>query len=278
MPAAGRCGCMPSMYLSRTALGTAVVVLLALSVPASTNADETSQQGRGDAVGRGCRPGQGVTVVVDFATADGDRVRIGCAKGAQRNGFAALRKAGFAVSRVPIQPLAACRIDGFPAEGYPHCWWSGYWSYWRSNGMSSYRYASVGAASQGPIAVDRVEGWRFELLDDPRLRPQLRVDQLPAYRAARIGTGPARTHDSTFGKRPRLRVSVRSGPMVSGKVRVYDGRTLLRQASLVRERATLRWSGQALEPGRHRLTVRYLGSNDVAKGKARVVWKVRARP
>ena len=216
-------------------------------------------------------------MVVDFATADGGRVRVGCAKGEQRTGLAALRHAGFSFFRVPIQPRAVCRIDGFPAQGYPHCWWSGYWSYWRSNGMTSYRYASVGAASQGPIAVDRVEGWRFELLDEPRMPPQLAVNQLPAYHAARIGTGPDRTHDSRFGKRPKLEVKVRSGPPVSGKVGVYDGRTLLRQATLVRERATLRWSGKALQPGRHKLTVRYLGTADVEKSRVRVVWKVRPR-
>ena len=46
--------------------------------------------------GEACRPGSGVTVVVDFTALD-DSIRIGCAAGEQASGLAALAAAGFTV-------------------------------------------------------------------------------------------------------------------------------------------------------------------------------------
>ncbi len=121
--------------------------------------------------GRACAPGEGVTVVVDFAKAAfapdvaEDRVAIGCAVGEQPNGLAAVRNAGFAIGSVQGSPGAVCQLDSLPTAGYPKCWYDGFWQYWRAadRSASTWTSASTGAGGTGVVPVDSVEGWSFAL-------------------------------------------------------------------------------------------------------------------
>lgn len=110
--------------------------------------------------GTACRPGSGVTVVVDFTALD-DTVKIGCAPGAQANGFSALAAAGFTVGQ-ESGAGTLCKVDGLPTEGFPYCWLTGgYWSYWKAADRSTeWGFAQVGAGS-GPLTHGSVEGWSW---------------------------------------------------------------------------------------------------------------------
>ena len=109
--------------------------------------------------GAACAPGAGVTVVVDYQGLGG--VEIGCAPGAQTDGFAALANAGFTINESG-GPVAGtvCQIRSVPAAGHPSCWYSGFWAYWKSDGAAPWGYSQTGA-SAGPLAVDRVEAWSW---------------------------------------------------------------------------------------------------------------------
>jgi len=110
--------------------------------------------------GRACAPGEGVTVVVDPQGLGGG-VGIGCAPGQQSNGFAALSAAGFTYNEDPGAPAGSiCQIRRQPADGYPHCWTSAFWAYWKSDGSTEWQSSMVGPAS-GPIPVDALEGWAW---------------------------------------------------------------------------------------------------------------------
>jgi hypothetical protein len=110
-----------------------------------------------------CVGTSGVTVVVD-ATRAGGTVTVRCALGPQASGWEALGHAGHDVVSVPEFPGGAvCTIDGRPVEGYPTCWESAYWSYWRAPNTgagSTWTYSLVGAAIQRP-PLGSVEGWAY---------------------------------------------------------------------------------------------------------------------
>lgn len=111
--------------------------------------------------GEPCAPGVGVTVVVDFQQIGGQGIEVGCAPGQQADGFAALTNAGFTFNESG-GPVAGtiCQIRSQPTAGYPSCWYSGFWGYWKSNGSEAWKWSDVGA-SDGPLAIDRVEGWSW---------------------------------------------------------------------------------------------------------------------
>jgi hypothetical protein len=134
--------------------------------------------------GRGCAPGTGVTVVVD-ARELRDDVQIGCATGQQASGFAALAAAGFTTNDDGGAPSGAlCQIDGLPVEGYPTCWYEGYWSSWRSNGTAAWGFATTGPAA-GPLAVGTVEGWTWDAPGGGAAgAPRLAIEELADHLAA----------------------------------------------------------------------------------------------
>lgn len=135
----------------RSALVVAAALLVASGVPAAS--------AEGAVSGEACEPGEGVTVVVDFGSLPGGVV-VGCAPGAQANGFAALAAAGFTVG-FDGGPGMVCTIDGRPVEGYPFCWSTGgYWSYWKKDRGGAWDFSRTGGGS-GPVAVDAVEGWSW---------------------------------------------------------------------------------------------------------------------
>jgi hypothetical protein len=134
--------------------------------------------------GRGCAPGTGVTVVVD-ARELRDDVQVGCAAGQQASGFAALVAAGFTTNDDGGAPAGAlCQIDGLPVEGYPTCWYEGYWSSWRSDGTAAWGFATTGPAS-GPLAVGTVEGWTWDAPGGGAAgAPRLTIEDLADHLAA----------------------------------------------------------------------------------------------
>ncbi|MCB0972613.1 MAG: DUF4214 domain-containing protein [Acidimicrobiales bacterium] len=136
------------------ALGTGLGAL-ALAAPPAHAADPVPTEGEP------CGPGGGVTVVVDFQELGG-AVEIACAPGEQASGFAALEAAGFTTNDDGGAPAGAlCQIDGIPADGYPYCWYEGYWSYWKADGGDPWGFAPTGP-SAGPIAVGAIEGWSWD--------------------------------------------------------------------------------------------------------------------
>lgn len=131
--------------------------------PGSTTTTTTSTlpepQGP-EVVGQACRPGSGVTVVVDFTALD-DTVKIGCAPGEQASGLAALGAAGFTVGS-QSGAGTVCTVDGLPGAGFPYCWTTGgYWSYWKAPDRSVPWAFSQTGAGDGPIAEGAVEGWSW---------------------------------------------------------------------------------------------------------------------
>ena len=141
-----------------TSLALAIAAtVLALAAPPSVAAAADAPPVSGTA----CPDASGVTVVVDFQGLGGDVV-VGCADGAQATGFAALTAAGFTFNEDPGAPSGAlCQISRKPAEGYPYCWYEGYWSSWRSNGIAAWGFATSGP-SGGPLPAGAVEGWSWD--------------------------------------------------------------------------------------------------------------------
>jgi hypothetical protein len=143
-----------AVTLALATAATALALVAQPSVAAAADAPPVS--------GTACPAASGVTVVVDYQGLGGDVV-VGCAEGAQANGFAALTGAGFTFNEDPGAPSGAlCQISRKPAEGYPYCWYEGYWSYWRSNGVADWGFASTGPAGGGPLAAGAVEGWSWD--------------------------------------------------------------------------------------------------------------------
>lgn len=138
------------------ALATAATVLVLGAAPSGAQAATPPP-----VTGTSCPDASGVTVVVDYQGLGGDVV-VGCAEGAQTNGFTALAGAGFTYNEDPGAPSGAlCQISRKPAEGYPYCWYEGYWSYWRSNGTDEWGFATTGP-NGGPLAAGAVEGWSWD--------------------------------------------------------------------------------------------------------------------
>jgi hypothetical protein len=107
-----------------------------------------------------CPTSSGVTVVVDVAT-PGVQPVVRCALGAQSTGLVALANAGFtAVGEPGVAPV--CQIDGFPAEGFPFCWFTGgYWSYWAAPTRGAdWQFATTGPGA-GPVPQGSVQGWAW---------------------------------------------------------------------------------------------------------------------
>lgn len=165
----------PVRSLSRALVAAVVAVGLLGAVPAGATPDTpppssgapaaapaTAPEGEPVVTGRGCAPGVGVTVVVDFqGVGDHGGVAIGCAEGHQTSGFAALTNAEFVINEDPgALPNTICQIDGVPDAGFPSCWFSAYWAYWKAEGSQPWEYSRIGAAQQG-VAVDSIEGWSW---------------------------------------------------------------------------------------------------------------------
>lgn len=143
-----------AVTLALATAATALALVAQPSIAGATDAPPVS--------GTACPDASGVTVVVDYQGLGGD-VAVGCADGAQTNGFAALTGAGFTFNEDPGAPSGSlCQISRKPAEGYPYCWYEGYWSYWRSNGTAEWGFASTGPAGGGPLAAGTVEGWSWD--------------------------------------------------------------------------------------------------------------------
>lgn len=134
-------------------------VLSAVGAIAPTPAPAAAQ-GPPAVTGEACGPGVGVTVVVDHQQLGGG-IEIGCAPGEQADGFDALTNAGFTFNEDPgALGGTICQIRQQPAQGYPYCWYEGFWGYWKSDGAEPWQWSQVGAGD-GPLAVDRVEGWSW---------------------------------------------------------------------------------------------------------------------
>lgn len=113
-------------------------------------------------VGQACEGTEGVTVVVDLALFDGT-IHQRCAEGPQDSGWAALENAGYRVDSVPGFPGSAiCTIETFPSEGYPACWYEGFWSYFHSEfNDGEWAFSNWGASQRTP-PMGSVDGWRYE--------------------------------------------------------------------------------------------------------------------
>lgn len=128
-----------------------------------------------------CPDENGVTVIIDFSRFD-NTIKITCAYGPQESGWAALEDAGFTLGSVPgFEGQAICTIDDLPADGFPTCWWEGFWSYWHDEtGSGEWEFSNWGAANRTP-PPGSVEGWRYEpdlynhWAAAPRVSPQAKV-------------------------------------------------------------------------------------------------------
>ena len=112
----------------------------------------------------GACPGTtGVTVVVDYQALGGGIV-VRCAGGSPSTGFAALKKAGFAVEEVSGMPGFLCRIDGHPGLEREDCIGtppgSAYWSYWHASRGGTWKVSAEGGGTRTP-PPGSVEGWSF---------------------------------------------------------------------------------------------------------------------
>lgn len=146
----------------------AVALLLGL-LPAPAHANDPT------IVGTACPEGVGVTVVVDF-TALRDEIHVGCAPGAQANGFEAFHAAGFTTGS-ESGPGTVCTVNGLPTQGYPFCWTTGgFWSYWNGT-TGTWGFSSVGVGG-GPLPIGSVRGLSWA----PGFRsaaPRIAVADLP---------------------------------------------------------------------------------------------------
>lgn len=97
-----------------------------------------------------CRPGHGVTVVVDFHRLRHDDVRACVPAGGGHDAATLLHDAGLSLADVQRQPGFVCRIDGLPADdpcvNTPPA--DAYWALWWSDGSSGeWTYSTVMASS-----------------------------------------------------------------------------------------------------------------------------------
>jgi hypothetical protein len=110
-----------------------------------------------------CAGASGVTVVVDATNAGGD-ISVRCALGLQASGWDALQHAGHDIVSVPQYPgTAVCKIDGRPADGYPTCWQTNFWSYFHAPNTAAgaaWKFSGSGAATYKPPAGS-VDGWKY---------------------------------------------------------------------------------------------------------------------
>jgi hypothetical protein len=228
-------------------------------------------------VGKACAPGVGVTVAVDFTNLPRNAIRLGCAPGAQPDGFSALAGAGFRFAEGSI-PGFLCTIDGLPHRGSPYCEESHYWAYSKSDGTEPWDYSRVGGSTHRRIEIDAVEGWKFVSFDAVHTSPGLAIADLAPYRKARadaiIGSHrePKRvtTHDKV-----RFTVTVRGGHGLdaTGRVTVsIKGRLVTQSHRLHQGEATFHLG--RLREGTKKLTIRYAGDDKVRAGHKTVRFKV----
>lgn len=166
-------------------VATAIVVVAGLLSPAASATVAPAPAGAvaptlkpPKVVGKQCGGAAGVTVVVDFRNLhneDGkimNKVKIGCAKGPQSDGFTALLGAGFEVD--PDSDFV-CEIDDRPLPEDSECASAGYWSYWHAERDGRWEFSGVGPADWVPPAGS-LEGWSWSPYDkewgSPRVKPR----------------------------------------------------------------------------------------------------------
>lgn len=159
--------------LARSARRLLVGVVLAAAALAATGAAAaTATPGPVVAPGAGaCTDPKGVTVVVDFGALGGG-VHVRCAGWPVRDGYEALRKAGFTVTDTARFPGLLCQIDGLPADqacvaappGDAH------WGYSYATRGGSWTFSSQGALVRTP-SEGSVEGWAFGRAARPSVAP-----------------------------------------------------------------------------------------------------------
>ncbi len=192
-----------AMLAGLFAVGAVVPAAAAEGEPVASDAPAEAPEVTGEA----CAPGIGVTVVVDYQQLG--EVEIGCAPGEQADGFAALTNAGFTFNDdAGAVAGTICQIRSQPSQGFPSCWYDGFWGYWKSTGAQEWQWSQVGA-SDGPLPVDSVEGWSWTspIPEDYSGAPmRLTVEDVADHRAveevtewASIVTGNFRTCAITTG-------------------------------------------------------------------------------
>lgn len=172
------------------AASIALVASLALATPAPAAVSGPAEWPESPAgvspngpkiTGRACESSRGVTVVVDFRTLRNpsgrkmNRIKIGCAEGAQESGFAALLDAGFDVD--PDNPFV-CTIDNRPIDP-PTCPLpNGYWAYSHGERGGDWVYSGTGAGDWTP-PPGSLEGWSWTPYDKERWKfPRVTPDEL----------------------------------------------------------------------------------------------------
>jgi len=172
------------------AVTVAAVALVAPPAPVGAHTAETPDSVAAPTlkdpkvVGEACKGSTGITVVVDFRKLHNEagkvmnRVKIGCAKGAQADGFEALLDAGFDVD--PTVEFV-CEIDERPLPEDSICASNGYWAYSHGERGGDWTYSGVGPADWVPPAGS-LEGWSWAPYDKvgwdlPRVTPS---DLFPA--------------------------------------------------------------------------------------------------
>lgn len=111
-----------------------------------------------------CDPGKGVTVVVDYGPLRSG-IDLFCATdGAGQEVAEVMRRAGVGFEYTSGQPFV-CRIQGLPGADKESCTNTpppnAYWGLFTSDGSTSWRYATQGAASQNVPNGGSI-GWRFQ--------------------------------------------------------------------------------------------------------------------
>lgn len=139
----------------------AFVASIAVAVPATSSAPDLR------AASGACSSADGVTVVVDFGSAGGIQTR--CAPAPVDNGFAALQKAGFAITNVRTQPGFLCQIDAQPTSDCQRVPTGQYWSYWHAPRGGAWTYSTSGASRKPPAGT--VEGWSLGAGQAPGVAP-----------------------------------------------------------------------------------------------------------
>lgn len=248
-------------------LATALLVASASLVPG------LAMQQAGAASGR-CDPGKGVTVVVDYGPLRSGTDLFCAGDGGGQEVAEIMRRAGVGFEYTSGQPFV-CRIQGLPGADRESCTNTpppnAYWGLFTSDGSTSWRYASQGAASQNVPNGGSV-GWRFQdggSREDPGLsptprpapKPEPRPDPKPSPAQAdgpgsATDSGPARSAPPTPQQATSASASASpsastgaersQGPADGGKTRAKskdasagkDGKRQRREDSADRERAT----------------------------------------
>ncbi|MEO6318296.1 MAG: hypothetical protein ABIP36_05880, partial [Acidimicrobiales bacterium] len=109
-----------------------------------------------------------MSVVVDFGSAGGG-IQTRCAPAPVADGFAALQKAGFAITPVRSQPGFLCQIDAQPTSDCLQVPQGEYWAYWHAPRGGDWTYSTSGASRKPPPGS--VEGWSLGAGQAPGVAP-----------------------------------------------------------------------------------------------------------